>query len=170
MMPWRRKRLVAAAATLAFGMALGGGNAGAANEKTKVSVQYGAFAPNAGGQVVYGLRGYRKGREIAVFQNQYLTAGDHPLMGALYAYRFPICDDACLVHIHVQAGAGVSTAGPLVEFLWGMEIPVLPIALTGGTIPWIPMLRIDFANHWIVTRNRVITWSYPLWVGATLPF
>ena len=152
-------------------VALGNGTpALSADKVSKASLQYAAFAPNAGGQTVYGLRVYYRGREYGVFQNDYLTAGDHPLMGGVYAFRFPICDESCLVNIHAQAGIGLSTAGPLVELLWGMEIPVLPLALTGGTIPWIPMLRIDFANHWIATRNRVITWSYPLWVGATLPF
>jgi hypothetical protein len=147
-----------------------GSYAHAAEKMTKTSLQYAAFAPNAGGQTVYGLRLYRDGREYGVFQNQYLTAGDHPLIGGVYAFRFPICDESCLVHLHAQVGIGASTAGPLVEFLWGMEIPVLPLALTGGTISWIPMIRIDFANHWIATRSRVITWSYPLWVGVTLPF
>jgi len=136
----------------------------------KVSLQYAAFAPNAGGQITYGFRGLRNNREIAIFQNQYLTAGSEPLLGALYAWRFPICDESCLVHIHTQAGIGVTTAGPLVEFLWGTEIPVLPLGLNGGTIRYVPMLRFDIASHWIATRSRLITWSYPFWIGVTLPF
>lgn len=142
----------------------------AVDKPLKVSVQYAAFAPNAGGQITYGFRGHRNNREIAIFQNQYLTAGSEPLLGALYAWRFPICDESCMIHIHAQAGVGVTSAGPLVEFLWGTEIPVLPLALNGGTIPYVPMLRFDIASHWIATRSRLITWSYPFWIGVTLPF
>ncbi len=142
----------------------------AAEKQLKVSLQYAAFAPNAGGQITYGFRGLRNNREIAIFQNQYLTAGSEPLLGALYAWRFPICDTSCMIHVHAQAGVGATSAGPLVEFLWGTEIPVLPLGLNGGTIPYVPMLRLDIASHWIATRSRLITWSYPFWIGVTLPF
>ena len=156
-------------------MALAGANffgnsALGATKPIKVSVQYAAFAPNAGGQIAYGLRAHRNNREIAIFQNHYLTAGDEPLLGALYAMRFPLCDESCMVHIHVQGGLGATSAGPLVEFLWGTEVPLLPLALNGGTIRYVPMLRFDIASHWMATRSRLITWSYPFWIGVTLPF
>lgn len=136
----------------------------------KVSAQYAAFAPNAGGQVTYGLRASWNDREVGLFQNQYLTAGGNPLVGAVYAFRFPVCDEFCLVHMHLQTGIGGTSAGPLAEFLWGAEIPLLPLALNGGTIPYVPMLRVDLASHWVATRSRLIMWSYPFWVGVTLPF
>jgi hypothetical protein len=142
----------------------------AATKTRKVSAQYAAFAPNAGGQVTYGLRASWNNREIGLFQNHYLTAGGQPLLGGVYSFRFPVCDDSCMVHTHVQAGIGGSSAGPLAEFLWGAEIPLLPLALNGGTIPYVPMLRMDFASHWLATRSRIIMWSYPFWVGVTLPF
>lgn len=141
----------------------------AAEKAVNVSLQYAAFAPNAGGQVAYGIRGLRNNREIAIFQNQYLTAGGQPLLGVLYAWRFPICDESCMVHLHTQVGIGLTSAGPLVEFLWGTEIPILPLGLNGGTIPYVPMLRVDVASHWMATHSRLITWSYPFWVGVTLP-
>lgn len=142
----------------------------AAGKLTKISLQYMAFAPNAGGQLSLGLRATHGNREFGVFQNHYLTAGDRPLLGGLYAWRFPVCDEACMVHIHLQTGLGMTTAGPMAEFLWGMEIPVLPLALNGGTIPYIPMLRLDLASQWLATRSRLIMWSYPFWLGLTLPF
>lgn len=142
----------------------------AASGPVKVSLQYQAFAPNAGGQTVYGLRVARNNREYAIFQNQYLTAGDAPLAGGIYSWRFPACDTSCFVHLHAQAGLGITSAGPMTEILWGGELPLLPLALNGGTIRYVPMLRLDFASHWIVTAQRVISWSYPFWLGLSVPF
>ena len=127
----------------------------AANDAVTYSLQIGALAPNAGGQTAYALRRATDEDEWFLFQNQYLSAGPLPLIGVGYDRRFPICDQSCFWQFYVQVGGGVSTAGPMVEILWGTNLF------------W--LLRIDVGTHFYVTKERVITWSYPLWTGISLP-
>ena len=115
-----------------------------------------AMAPNAGGQEAYALRRANNEREWSLFMNQYLLAGGYPLSGISYAKRFPICELHCPIQAYVQAGGGLSTAGPLIELLWGTNIF------------W--LARIDIATQIYFSTKRVIFWSYPLWVGFSVPF
>ncbi len=126
--------------------------------KTKMvtySLQAIAYAPNAGGQEAYALRRATDDNEWTLFVNRALYAGDYPLTGATYAWRFPVCDQSCFWQFYVQAGAGLSTAGPILEVLWGT------------TLLW--TMRVDVATQMFFQTNRMITWSYPLWVGISMP-
>lgn len=127
----------------------------AKSERTTWSALGLALAPNAGGQAAYSVRRATDDNEIGVFANTYLMAGNYPLLGAVYDWRFPICGQECFWQFFAQAGVGLSTAGPLVELTW-------------STIPfWI--LRVDITTHIIAVPWRAVTWSYPLWVGLSLP-
>jgi hypothetical protein len=132
-----------------------GSQASARSERTTWSVMGMALAPNAGGQAAYSLRRATDQNEMGVFANTYLQAGNYPLLGAVYDWRFPLCGQECFWQFFAQAGVGLSTGGPLVELTW-------------GTIPfWI--LRVDVTTHIIAVPYRAVTWSYPLWVGLSLP-
>ncbi len=129
----------------------------------------GALAPNAGGQDAYSLRLYHEEREFHAYMNRTLTAGGAPLVGAGYDFTFNSCDE-CFWRFFVQAGGGISTAGPYAELDWGFAIPLLPIWLPTKAPRFVPQLRVDFATHMIQTTTRAITWSYPLWIGIGIPF
>lgn len=125
-------------------------------KKTAYAFQWLAFAPNAGGQAAYAARIGNDAYEWSLFSNSYLQTGPLPLSGILLSKRYTLCGQECFWQVYAQIGAGLSTAGPAVEFLW-------------GTIPlWV--FRIDFATHMYITQKRAITWSYPLWVGLTYAF
>lgn len=119
------------------------------------SFQTSAMAPNAGGQNAFALRRGSNDEEWSVFSNQYLRTGDYPLSGLVYAKRFPICGTHCFWQFYVQTGIGISSAGPLFEVTWGTNLL------------W--LARIDFATQAFVTTDRLIFWSYPLWLGISLP-
>ena len=122
---------------------------------TTYSLQLHALAPNAGGQEAYALRRATNSWELELFVNTYLRTGEYPLAGIIYNKRFAICDDSCFWQFYVQAGAGLSTAGPIIEFLWGTNFL------------WI--IRLDIATQVLANPNRLIFWSYPLWIGFSLP-
>ena len=48
-----------------------------------------------------------------------------------------------------------TTAGPLAEITWS----IIPF--------W--LLRVDVSTQFIAIPYRVTTWSYPLWVGFSVP-
>lgn len=119
------------------------------------SAQFAAFAPNAGGQTAFSARRATDNHEWSLFANNYLTTGAVPLTGITYDLRFPICDQHCFWQFYVQTGVGISTAGPMVELLWGT------------ILLW--TMRLDFTTQMYVIPNRMIIWSYPLWVGISIP-
>ncbi len=126
----------------------------AAPRDVTYSAQYLAFAPNAGGQRVFALRQATDQREIGVFMNEDLLSGNMPIMGALYDWRFPICDQRCWLQSYIQGGLGLSTAGPLMELTWGVNLL------------W--TVRLDVTTHAFITTNRLVLWSVPLWVGLSV--
>lgn len=139
-----------------------------ADQPWATSVQVGALAPNAGGQAVYTIREYHAKREYSVIANTYLSAGKYPLAAGIYSWRFPLCGEECWWQFHSQVGAGFSTAGPVVELLWGSILPVAPLWLPRAGPKYFPAIRIDFATHLIAIPYRVVMWSYPLWIGMTV--
>lgn len=142
----------------------------AADKRYHLAVQAGALAPNAGGQQVYSLKLATNDWEIGAFSNQYLLAGNLPMSGITYDLRWPICDDSCFWQFFFQAGGGGSNAGPLLEMTWSAIIPLIPIWLPTRAPPYYPALRIDFTTQMIFIRWRSVTWSYPLWLGISVPF
>jgi len=129
--------------------------AAGSDDRVTYSLMLQSLAPNAGGQQAYALRRGTDKIEMSLFANRSLYAGNFPLMGATYDWRFAICGRSCFWQFYAQAGVGLSTAGPMVEILWS------------SILLW--TVRIDMATHLIVIPNRVITWSYPLWVGFAIP-
>ncbi len=142
----------------------------AAKSSYTLSAQYESLAPNAGGQIAYGLRLATNNWEAGLFSNQYLTAGGVPLTGMVFDRRFPICDDSCWWQFFVQVGAGGSNAGPIAEVTWATIIPLIPIWLPTSAPRFVPALRLDITSHMIFVRYRGIAWSYPLWLGVSVPF
>jgi hypothetical protein len=135
-----------------------------------VSAQYGALAPNAGGQEAYALKYQRDEWEYSLFSNQYLLAGDYPLTGFVMDYVFPVCTKDCWINFYVNTGFGGSTGGPILEATWGTQIPLLPLWLPYKAPKYVPALRIDFTTQMIFVQWRGVTWSYPVWAGITIPF
>lgn len=119
------------------------------------SLQLKALAANAGGQDAYALRRVTEDIEWSLFQNTYLRAGSLPLMGSIYSWRHSFCDQSCLIQVYCQGGIGLSTAGPVLEMLWGTNLF------------W--LVRVDVATQIYFSTTRVIFWSYPLWVGFSIP-
>ena len=126
-----------------------------AGELYQTAVMAQSFAPNAGGQVVYALRRGTDSHEWSVFSNQYLKAGSYPLTGALYSKRYTLCGISCPVQFFGQLGVGASTAGPMLEFLWSINFL------------WVG--RLDFVSHLYFTKQRIVVWNYPIWLGVSLP-
>ncbi|MCX6118895.1 MAG: hypothetical protein NT027_15265 [Proteobacteria bacterium] len=133
-----------------------------------LSYSSGAYAPNAGGQDVHVVRLMKNSREFHLYLNRSLTVGSQPLFGGGYDIRFDLCED-CFWKFFVQTGVGSSLAGVYGEFLWGAQIPILPIWLPMDPPRYVPFLRIDFATHLIFGHLRPNTWSYPIWIGVGIP-
>lgn len=121
----------------------------------RVTFQGLALASNAGGQEAYTLRLSADTIEYALFSNKYLLVGEQPLMGATIDARFSLCGVDCFVDAFVQIGVGGSNGGGIVELLWGTNLF------------WV--LRMDVATHVIISDIRPVFWSYPLWIGLTIP-
>ena len=119
------------------------------------SIQVVALAPNAGGQNAFAFRRATDIAEWGFFLNQSVKTGDVNLMGGGYAKRLSLCGIYCIWDFYIQAGIGLSTAGPMVEFLWGTN--------------WLWLVRLDFATQIYLTKDRVILWNYPFWLGLSLP-
>jgi hypothetical protein len=126
-----------------------------AKDTSNTSAQLLAFAPNAGGQAAYSLRRSNNEREWSLFLNQYLRVGKRPLGGAAYSLRYPVCDQSCILQLYVQNGVGISSVGPFIEVLWGTNL--------------FSIIRLDIAAHLYFTASRPVLWSYPLWLGFSLP-
>ncbi len=139
---------------LVIGLLLGHTSPAWAAKKASYSLQFHALAPNAGGQRAYALRRATDDREWSVFANEYLRAGDYPLFGGMYSFRYPICGQECLVQVYAQTGIGVTSVGPGAELLWGMNLF------------W--TVRLDVASQFYITKDRVVVWSYPLWIGLSI--
>ncbi len=134
-----------------------------------ISIQDRALAPNAGGQTAYSLKLAYGEIEYGAFANEYLRAGEHPLSGLTAEYRLGLCQKDCWGNLYAQIGVGGSTGGPLATMTWSAQIPLLPIWLPYSAPAYLPQLRIDFSTHFIFVRYRAVTWSYPLWLGITIP-
>jgi len=114
-----------------------------------------AHAPNAGGQSIYSIRRADDDHEISFFRNEYLLTAGRPLTGATYSKRLAVCDSSCFVQAYLQLGGGLSTAGPLFDISWSV------IGL------WVA--RVDFTTQLYLAKNRIMTWSVPLWIGVSVP-
>jgi len=148
----------------------GGHDVNAAGKDRTLTLQAMAFAPNAGGQEAYAVRMHQADREYSLFANRYLMAGQYPLVGGVYSVRFPVCDETCWWQFFVQLGAGISSAGPLTEIIWGTMIPIAPLWLPRPSPKYLPAIRLDIATQMIIVPQRLVIWSYPLWLGISLPF
>lgn len=121
-----------------------------------LSFQTIAFTSNAGGQPTYSLRLAKEDQEeFTLFSNQYLITGDIPLTGIIYSKRLVWCPRNCPIGSFLQIGGGISSAGGVIEILWSL------------TPLWI--FRIDFASHFYILLDRAVLWSYPLWLGLSIP-
>jgi hypothetical protein len=127
-----------------------------------LTAQVASLAPNAGGQEAFSLLLATNEWEAGAFSNQYITAGNKPLTGGFYAWRYPICDDSCWWQAFVETGGGFSTGGPFAQATWG-TIFFTPVR-------YLPAVRIDVTTQVIFIRWRGVTWSYPLWTGISVPF
>ncbi len=139
-------------------------------EQKWVSMRFKSFTSNAGGQNAYAASYSTQKNEYTVFLNQNLQTGNVPLTGAVYDWRFLSCKTNCMWNFYGNIGGGISTAGPLAEVLVGVMIPVVPVWFSGGPLKYIPYVRLDFGSQFYASRYRVITWSYPLWIGLALSF
>ncbi len=148
-----------------------GESSGSANTTNHaISVHALALAPNAGGQKAYRLEWYHSHHALSVFDNKALLVGGTTLKGLGYSYRLPVCDADCFWQFFSQVGGGLSNAGAYGEISWGMIIPLLPIWLPTTAPRYIPAFRIDVASQFYFGRQRIISWSYPLWAGMTVSF
>ena len=130
-------------------------------EASSVSVQGMALAPNAGGQESYSIKYFHEAHNIeySVFSTTYLvTEGNVPLSGVTGAYRLPICDESCFAQAFLLTGGGVSQIGPYAELTWGT------------ILGWVTRIDITSQLYYSFSEQRIITWSYPLWVGISVPF
>lgn len=135
----------------------------------QVAVQTKSLAPNAGGQDIYSLKISKENLEVSIFSNQNITAGNMPFSGATISKRFSICNDQCFWQFFIQLGAGGSNGGPISEMTWGTIIPFLPLWLPFSAPKFVPALRIDITTQIAYIRWRAVTWTYPFWVGISVP-
>ena len=145
------------------------GSAAAADKGYQVAMQLAALAPNAGGQDAYSLKVEHDNIEYSVFSNQYILAGSFPLSGATAEYRWDICGRDCWWQFFLQAGGGGSNGGPIGQITWGSAIPLVPFWWPTSAPKYVPALRLDFTTQFILIQWRAISWSYPLWIGLSVP-
>ncbi len=138
-------------------------------ERYQIAAQSTALAPNAGGQEIYSLKLSRTDWEASLFSNQSISAGNMPYTGAVLLKRFSLCDESCFWQFFVQLGAGGSNGGPITEMTWGTIIPLLPIWLPLSAPKFVPALRIDITTQIVYIRWRAVTWTYPFWIGISVP-
>jgi hypothetical protein len=138
-------------------------------DRYQIALQSTALAPNAGGQEIYSLKLSRADWEASLFSNQSISAGNMAYSGGVLLKRFSVCDDSCFWQFFVQLGAGGSNGGPITEMTWGTIIPLLPIWLPLSAPKFVPALRIDITTQIVYIRWRAVTWTYPFWVGISVP-
>lgn len=114
-----------------------------------------SFAPNVDGQNAYSLKLTFTDQEFSLLSNEDLQAGSSSLIGVTWDYRIPSCAIYCSFSHALLLGGGLTTAGPLLELTWSFNLF------------W--LARLDFTSHYFVSTTRLINWSYPLWLGFTLP-
>lgn len=128
---------------------------------SSVSLQGMALAPNAGGQESYSIRYFNEKQNIeyGLFSTNYLvTDGGFPLTGFGGTYRWNICGEDCFAQAYILTGGGISQIGPYAELTWGT------------IMSWVTRIDITTQLYFSYSEQRVITWSYPLWVGVSVPF
>jgi hypothetical protein len=162
-------KTITALGWLCLGMMFVDGRRIYGEEMAQITTQVVSLAPNAGGQVAYSLRYGKESHEWGLFSNTFLLAGDLPLTGAFYDWRFALCGMSCFWQFYLQLGAGASTGGPIAQITWAAIIPILPIWLPSKAPKYIPALRLDVTSQMIFVQYRGVTWSYPLWMGITVP-
>lgn len=136
----------------------------------EISIHGLSLAPNAGGQEAYRLEWFEKPHGWHTFYNKALVVSELPLMGAGYTYRMSACDESCFWRFFAQAGGGLSNGGPYGELSWGTIIPLLPLWLPVSAPKFVPSLRLDITSQFYLAKNRIITWSYPIWAGVSVAF
>jgi hypothetical protein len=119
------------------------------------SFQWRSFTANAGGQQAYAFKYAVDEREIGLFLNEYLLSRGQPIFGATYDFRYVLCGFKCPVQFYAHAGAGISTGGPLLQLGWSSH--------------WLWIGRLDVMTQIFFERSRLINWSYPLWIGISVP-
>jgi hypothetical protein len=115
-----------------------------------------ALAPNAGGQESYSIKYHRGDYEWSLFSTNYLITNGNPLTGLTLARRFDICKSNCWVQGFVQPGFGFTQIGAHFDLTWGTVIGYA--------------VRIDLTTQLYTGHSRLLSWSYPLWVGVSFPF
>jgi hypothetical protein len=126
------------------------------NAYSLLSFQYHAVTGNAGGQNAYALSlAQHNTREFGIFVNEHLTTGRIPLTGATYSRRYLLTPDYYALTSFVQAGCGISSAGPLFALTWNLTA--------------LQVVRLDITTHIYFPQLRPLVWSYPLWLGITVP-
>jgi len=141
-----------------------------AAEVTNISYLHAALAPNAGGQDSHSLKLLNGDIEYSIFVNEYIRAGGYPLSGAVMEWVSPICEKECWGNLFLQYGGGASLGGPVAHLTWSAQFPLLPLWLPVSAPRFVPQLRIDFTSQFILLKHRAISWSYPLWLGLSIPF
>lgn len=129
-----------------------------------------ALAPNAGGQEAYRIEAHQNHHAFYGFNNRDLMIGKNTMYGLGYGYRLPICGDDCFWRLFTQVGGGLTNGGGFAEITWGIVIPLIPIWLPISAPRYIPSIRLDVSTHFFATTSRVLTWSYPLWLGLSVSF
>lgn len=140
-----------------------------AGEVKNVSYLHAAFAPNAGGQESHSLKLLYDNVEYSIFVNEYIRAGEYPLSGVTMEWVSPICDKECWGNLFLQYGVGASMGGPIANLTWSFQLPILPIWLPMSAPKYVPQIRLDFTSQFIFVRYRAVSWSYPLWLGLSIP-
>lgn len=119
------------------------------------SFSWQALAANAGGQNAYSLRRGNDHHEISLYLNEYLLANDQPIFGGIYALRFSLCGQSCFWQVYLHTGGGLSSGGGVIEIGWST------------ILLW--SARIDFTSQFYFTTSRMVTWTYPGWIGLSFP-
>jgi hypothetical protein len=132
-----------------------GGSVPAYGKLYRYSTQSLAFAPNAGGQSAFSLRRSSESSEWSLFVNQYLISGPLPLIGVSYNSRHPMTRRSWPLQFALLLGGGLASSGPFLEVGWEF------LALYA--------LRVDIRTQATFYRTRILTWSYPIWFGVSLP-
>ena len=139
-------------------------------EQKWISMRFKSFTSNAGGQNAFAASYSNEKHEYTVFSNQNLQTENYPLTGGIYSWRFLGCEKNCMWNFYGNVGGGISNGGPMAEVLVGVMVPIVPVWFTGGPLKYVPYVRLDFGNQFFASRHRVITWSYPLWLGLAFSF